>query len=188
MRPLSRRLRAVQGLLLFLFLPPILGCSEDDKPSAPTIDSEARARAFAYAVKSAVGSAAPDAATATWNSVRVQGTSGGYAIVDGSFSHVYDSRAGFATETYDDVVIEMHDFCSDSTYPHLTGAAGITGTCRTDYGWSTTHSGSWFLVTNAMKLTGSMTGAATLEMELKEGGLVWVARVTTGGKEWIVTP
>lgn len=165
----------------------ISSCTKDDASTAPKITDQEMADLFAWAVKISVKWVAPSSETQTWSNTSVSGYESGSAIVNGSFTYNYDVNSGQTDKTYNNVVIQFDNYCDDSYYPHLTGTVIINGTCTTRYGWSTTYSGSWELAGVDLRLSGKLSGKASIAMLFKNGGSDWAAIVETTAGTWSVT-
>ena len=159
-------------------------CSKDDTSTAPAITDQEMAELFAWAVKISVKWVAPSNETQTWSNTSVSGGESGSAVVNGSFNYNYDVNAGRTDKTYNYVVIQFDNYCDDSYYPHLTGTVIIDGTCTTKYGWDTTYWGSWELVGADLKLSGKLSGKASIAMLFQKGGSDWAAIVETVHGTW----
>ena len=159
-------------------------CSKKDASKGPTVSDQETAELFAWAVKSSVMHVAPSSDTQTWSNATVSGIISGSAVVNGSFSYVYDSYSGRKDETYNYVVIQFNNYCDDSYYPHLTGTIIIDGTCTTQYGWETSYWGQWELVGEDLQLSEKLGGTASIAMIFKKGGLDWAAIVETADGTW----
>ena len=185
-----RRLKKMIKLKIY-FIATICGlfltasCSKED--TAPTVSDQETAEQFAWAVKTSVKSAAPSDDNKTWSNATVSGTESGSAVVNGSFTHDYDAYSGQSDDTYNYVVIQFDNYCDDSYYPHLTGTVIIDGTCTTQYGWNTEYWGQWELVGEDLKLSGKLSGTASIAMIFKEGGLYWAAMVKTADGTWSIS-
>jgi len=83
----------------------------------------------------------------TWNNERIDGSYGGYAVVNGSID-IYESGTynEITSYTYNDVNIEYHDYCSGADFPTITGNATMTGsiTCESTLSGNI-YSGNWYL-------------------------------------------
>jgi len=135
-----------------------LTASCSKEDTAPTVSDQETAEQFAWAVKTSVKSAAPSDDNKTWSNATVSGTESGSAVVN-----------------------------DDSYYPHLTGTVIIDGTCTTQYGWNTEYWGQWELVGEDLKLSGKLSGTASIAMIFKEGGLYWAAMVKTADGTWSIS-
>ena len=162
-------------------------CSKDDSPTAPTVSDQEMAEQFAWAVKSSVTFIAPSSETQIWSNATVSGNESGIAVVNGSFTYDYHAYSGRKNQTYNNVIIEFDKYCDDSYYPHLTGTVIIDGTCTTQYGLSTKYWGHWQLLGENIKLSGSMSGTASIAVMIKRdeyGGLHWLVIVETADGQW----
>jgi len=166
------------GLLL------MVSCSKEGTSKGPTVSDQQTAELFAWAVKSSVMHVAPSSDTQTWSNATVSGGISGSAVINGSFSYDYDAYSGRKDETYNYVVIQFDNYCDDSYYPHFTGTVIIDGTCTTQYGWDTSYWGQWELFGENLKLSGELSGTATIAMIFKRGGLDWAAIVESADGTW----
>ena len=175
------RIHAIQIICCVLLT---TGCSKDDDSKGPNVSDQETAELLAWAVKSSVSYLTPSSETTTWSGTSVSGFETGSAVITGSFTYDYDSYSGRKDETYTSVVIEFKNYSDDSYYPRLTGTVTINGTCTTQYGWDTSYWGQWQVEGVNLKLSGELSGTASINMIMKRGGLDWAAIVSSEEGTW----
>jgi len=147
------------------------GC---DAASSGRVTTQDDANLVAEAIDYAIHNAAPDCCSTTWNNMRTDGSSSGYAITNGSFVHNSPKNEYWYG---DGTTVSFYNFLNGSDYPHITGDVGVSGILNNNSGF--------FDYLGTLTLEGVYTG--TVQFEIRDYYINgFNAMLIVDGKEWDV--
>jgi predicted DNA-binding protein (MmcQ/YjbR family) len=133
------------------------GCKDSStQPSGPKkVQTQDDADKVAIIIIQQAIAPAPHYTSATWSNTTVNGSLAGSAVVTGSYQEVWSGTStNITTEAYKTVRISYNGYCSDNSFPTMTGDAAINGTITVHSSYSSnSYSGAWYF-TATVQLAG----------------------------------
>lgn len=119
------------------------GCSSPTQTSGPQkVQTQDDANKVLIIIVDQAKEAAPGYNSISWGDTTVNGAIAGSAVVIGSYQEVWSGSD--LLESYQNVQVSYNSYCSDNSYPTITGNAAISGTITDHVSFTSDYySGAW---------------------------------------------